>query len=60
MLQKAIAVLIDEPEMRREFGEAGRQRMLDEFSVDQMVESHIDLSTIWSRSESWSFAAPWT
>jgi glycosyltransferase involved in cell wall biosynthesis len=43
MLQKAIAVMIDEFEMRSEFGEAGRQRMKDEFSVETMVERHIEL-----------------
>ena len=43
MLQKAIAVMIDETEMRSEFGEAGRQRMKDEFSVETMVERHIEL-----------------
>ena len=42
-LQKAIALLIDETEMRIEFGEAGRQRMKDEFSVETMVERHIEL-----------------
>lgn len=43
MLQKAIAVMIDETDMRSEFGEAGRQRMKDEFSVETMVERHIEL-----------------
>jgi len=42
-LQRAIAVLIDETEMRREFGAAGRQRMQDEFSTDTMVQRHIEL-----------------
>jgi len=42
-LQQAIAVLIDEPDMRREFGRAGRQRMKDEFSVEMMVERHIEM-----------------
>lgn len=42
-LQKAIAVLIDETEMRIEFGKAGRERMKDEFSVETMVERHIEL-----------------
>jgi glycosyltransferase involved in cell wall biosynthesis len=44
-LQKAIAVLIDETAMRLEFGKAGRQRMKDEFSVEGMVERHIELYT---------------
>ncbi len=42
-LQKAIALMIEEPDMRRELGEAGRQRMRDEFSLGTMVESHIEL-----------------
>lgn len=42
-LQKAIEFMIEEPEMRRFFGAAGRQRMRDEFSVQAMVESHIEL-----------------
>ena len=42
-LQQAIAILIEEPEMRRDFGRAGRQRMIDEFSVEIMVERHIEL-----------------
>jgi len=44
-LQKAIAVLIDETAMRLEFGKAGRQRMKDDFSVEGMVERHIELYT---------------
>lgn len=43
VLQKALALLIEEPEMRQELGIAGRQRMVAEFSVEQMVVSHIDL-----------------
>ena len=42
-LQKAIAVLIDETEIRLDFGLAGQQRMKDEFSVERMVERHIEL-----------------
>ena len=42
-LQKAIAVLIDATEMRLEFGQAGRHRMKNEFSVEIMVERHIKL-----------------
>ena len=42
-LQKAIALMIEEPEMRQELGQAGRQRMREEFSIDAMVESHIEL-----------------
>ncbi len=43
MLQKAIALLIDEGDMRAEFGETGRQRMKDEFLADTMVNRHIEL-----------------
>ena len=42
-LQKAIALMIEEPEMCKELGEAGRQRMQEDFSVGTMVESHIEL-----------------
>lgn len=42
-LQKAIELMIEEPEMRRSLGAAGRQRMQDEFSVRTMVASHIEL-----------------
>lgn len=42
-LQKAIAILIEEPAMRREFGQMGRQRMKDEFPLGIMVERHIKL-----------------
>ncbi len=42
-LQKAIAVLIDETEMRLDLGLAGWQRMKDEFLVDTMVDRHIGL-----------------
>ena len=43
MLQKAIAILIDEGDMRAEFGKTGRQRMKDEFLIDTMVTRHIEL-----------------
>ncbi|MGI9205105.1 MAG: glycosyltransferase [Woeseiaceae bacterium] len=42
-LQRAIELMIDEPEMRRSLGDAGRQRMQEEFSVKAMVGSHLDL-----------------
>lgn len=42
-LQKAIALIIDEPEMAAELGVAGRERMLSEFSVASMVNSHVAL-----------------
>jgi len=40
-MQIAIGALIDEPQIGRELGRAGRQRMRDEFSIDSMVERHI-------------------
>ena len=43
MLQKAIALLIDESEMRVELGQTGRLRMKDEFLVDTMADRHIEL-----------------
>ena len=42
-LQKAIAMMIDETQLRLKFGQFGRQRMKDEFSVGTMVERHIEL-----------------
>ena len=42
-LQQAIAVLIDDSKMRREYGQAGRQRTKNEFTVKIMVERHIEL-----------------
>jgi len=42
-LQNAIELMIDEPQLRRDLGSAGRRRMEDEFSVKTMVESHIEL-----------------
>lgn len=42
-LQKAITLMIEEPEMAAELGAAGRTRMLNEFSVANMVDSHVAL-----------------
>ena len=42
-LQKAIGVLVEEPDIGVELGAAGRQRMRDDFSVDAMVESYLSL-----------------
>ncbi len=36
-------VLLDDNDLARRYGEAGRQRMLDEFSVQKMVQRHADL-----------------
>ncbi|MDX1405635.1 MAG: glycosyltransferase [Woeseiaceae bacterium] len=43
MLHKAITLLIDESDMRLELGQTGRQRMKDEFSLDTMLDKHIEL-----------------
>jgi glycosyltransferase involved in cell wall biosynthesis len=43
VLQKAISTMIEEPQMCREFGAAGRKRMQDEFSLQNMVASHVEL-----------------
>ncbi len=42
-LQNAIELMIEEPQLRDELGGAGRQRMRDEFSIETMVESHVEL-----------------
>ena len=39
----AIARLIDENELRQVMGSAGRERMQKEFSIDTMVDKHVDL-----------------
>lgn len=35
--------ILNDSDMARRLGTAGRQRMQDEFSIDRMVQSHIDL-----------------
>jgi glycosyltransferase involved in cell wall biosynthesis len=42
-LQNALELMIEDPTLGKELGEAGRQRMQDDFSIGTMVESHIDL-----------------
>ena len=42
-LQAAIATLIDSEPLRREFGEAGRARMKNEFSIAAMTDKHLEL-----------------
>ena len=39
-LRKAIAIMIDDDEMRRRMSVAGQQRMRDEFSIATMAEKH--------------------
>ncbi len=42
-LRGAIARLIENPDLRREFGDAGRIRMQSEFSIEGMVDQHRQL-----------------
>jgi len=42
-LQKAIELMIDEPQLREDLGRAGQQRMRDDFSIETMVESHLEV-----------------
>jgi len=42
-LQASIGALYGEPEICAALGAAGRQRMLDEFSIDTMVERYLDV-----------------
>jgi glycosyltransferase involved in cell wall biosynthesis len=43
LLQKAIGALIEDSALRADFGRAGRERMQKNFSIETMVESHIEL-----------------
>jgi glycosyltransferase involved in cell wall biosynthesis len=42
-LAAAIARIIDNPELGKEFGKAGRERMQKEFSVATMADRHVGL-----------------
>ena len=42
-LQLAIGAMIDEPDIGRELGRAGRARMQDAFSIGTMVESYLEI-----------------
>lgn len=43
MLQKVIAVLIEEPDIRAEMGTAGRRLMRNEFATGRMVERYVEI-----------------
>jgi len=42
-LAAAIKRLIDDPDLGRQYGEAGRLRMQSEFSIDEMADKHVAL-----------------
>lgn len=42
-LSEAIASLIEHPDRRRQLADAGRRRMQREFSIDRMLDQHIQL-----------------
>jgi glycosyltransferase involved in cell wall biosynthesis len=43
LLAARINRLLDEPDLGRRFGEAGQTRVRDQFSVEKMVQSHVQL-----------------
>ncbi len=43
LLASRINRLLDEPDLSRRFGQAGQARVRDQFSVEAMVESHVQL-----------------
>jgi glycosyltransferase involved in cell wall biosynthesis len=42
-LLQAVTHLIENPSMREQFGSAGKERMRDMFSIDEMIDKHIDV-----------------
>ena len=42
-LAAAIVKVLKNPELRKEFGEAGRKRVAEHFGVDRLVEGTIDV-----------------
>jgi glycosyltransferase involved in cell wall biosynthesis len=46
-LAKAIVTLLRDPDLRRRFGQAGRTRVVEEFSVEQLVAGTLDVYERW-------------
>jgi glycosyltransferase involved in cell wall biosynthesis len=46
-LAKAIVALLRDPDLRRRFGQAGRTRVVEEFSVEQLVAGTLDVYERW-------------
>jgi len=42
-LREAMQTLANEPELRAEMGDAGRRRVLEKFTLDKMVDAHLEL-----------------
>jgi len=42
-LRNAMATLLDDADLRRRLGRAGRERMQKEFSIATMASQHVDL-----------------
>ena len=42
-LAEAMTLLAHNPEMRERFGRAGRERVREHFTVDRMIDAHLEL-----------------
>ena len=49
-LAGGILRLLKSPELREQFGQAGRQRVIDSFSIDRLVEGTANVYERWKRS----------